>query len=192
MTTKKKRATDARPASADDRFVPTTRRKLTPLLKTAYHEAGHVVLAWIVGIDFGSATIVSEGKFKGRLNLRLPPNWDDESVPIPDRARMRQNLVLMYLAGPIAQEMIAEVSTGRRCYRGSSQDFETAAMLAGSMFTGDDYREFVKGEVASVKAMLTKAWYIVASVASRLIKDRTVGRAELLDEIIAAIGREPL
>ena len=80
--------------------------KRTRLLESvAFHEAGHVVVAWTVGVRLRELSMVEAFRNRGRTppppyfhrTVRRPESW--EAVP---RKRL-ENMALVCLAGPAAQ-----------------------------------------------------------------------------------------
>ena len=84
-------------------------------LGTAYHESGHAVAAWSLGCDLHWASIVPDGRSKGRLAYdnpccRIEPNeWPPAGFaadPGDQNAAMMKlimDYIMILLAGPLAQ-----------------------------------------------------------------------------------------
>ena len=110
--------------------------KLTRALKsTAYHEAGHAVAAWHLGVRTKALSIVPEARSAGRhthhsyfggINL----DWGDS----PRAQRKAENMALVCCAGPAAQRRFDP--KGFRNYH-AKDDWHQAVDLL-SHLTGDD------------------------------------------------------
>ncbi len=91
---------------------------------TAHHEAGHAVVALMLGIRFRHVTIESNATSLGHVRMRA---WDkrsrpDVSMPPATRVRLERD-ILISLAGPEAERRF----TGRRNHVGAGSDYEQAA-----------------------------------------------------------------
>jgi len=91
--------------------------------RTAYHEAGHALMAHAVGLRVTKVTIVACPDARGRMDFR-PMRWmnDLASPPTLHRQAMLQRLIMMYLAGPAAQG----IYTGEHPTWGGNVDFDRA------------------------------------------------------------------
>jgi len=94
---------------------------------TAHHEAGHALMAHAVGLRVMKVTIVACSNALGRMDFR-PARWTNDlaSPPTPHREAMLQRLIMMYLAGPVAQG----IYTGENPTWGGDVDFDRARELA--------------------------------------------------------------
>ena len=98
------------------------------LASTAYHEAGHAVVAWRLGLKINAISIVpsSDGSL-GRIYHSNPLRGIDLELNESMRARARaENAIMVFLAGPIAQRRFNP--HGFRRYHAST-DWEAAAKL---------------------------------------------------------------
>jgi hypothetical protein len=103
---------------------------------TAYHEAGHMVAAWRLGMKIRSATIVPDESYSGKVEHDNPLRGNNLEFDNSDRARIRgENAVLICLAGPIAQRQFRPSSL--RGYHGGF-DHEKAVNLALTFNSGDE------------------------------------------------------
>jgi hypothetical protein len=105
--------------SPSDAAVPAT----AELLATAYHEAGHAVMAMILGRNIQKVTIKPGQVQTGGVRLGVCELG-------PGRSRSSQDLiedeVMILLAGMVAESKF----TGQYCERGAAQDLRyVAAML---------------------------------------------------------------
>jgi ATP-dependent Zn protease len=65
---------------------------------TAYHEAGHVVVAWVLGLEMEGASVETQGDSAGRITLA-----ETENIELYDEL-LRRRLVTSY-AGVNAVKM---------------------------------------------------------------------------------------
>jgi hypothetical protein len=67
---------------------------------TAIHEAGHAVMAYLLGRPFASISVVENDGSLGRVTHRRPGDWFRPDIEIDGRARnMIEDHVMIYLAG---------------------------------------------------------------------------------------------
>ena len=104
--------------SAGDTSLPPT----AELIATAYHEAGHAVMAMILGRNIQKVTIKSGQIQTGGVRLGVCELG-------PGRSRSSQDLmedeVMILLAGMVAESKF----TGQYCERGAAQDLRYVAAI---------------------------------------------------------------
>jgi len=112
--------------------------KITKALQsTAYHEAGHAVVAWREGIRVNSISIVPEKDSQGHTSHANPLRglnleWDDS-----DKVRFRmERAIMVCLAGPLSQHKYCP--KGFRKYHAQA-DWEAATDLLTYMAPGLEY-----------------------------------------------------
>ena len=74
---------------------------------TAYHEAGHVVVAWVLGLEMEGASVETQGDSAGRITLA-----ETENIELYDELLRRRlvtsyagvNAVKMYIGQPTAPD----------------------------------------------------------------------------------------
>jgi len=71
----------------------------------AYHEAGHVVMAWWLGLSLESASIIRDGDSGGRVTYRPPMKRKSKLPGIAKRHRLEAQICMLKLAGLVAEEM---------------------------------------------------------------------------------------
>lgn len=158
------------------------------LLATAYHEAGHTVIAWRVELAPMSVTIVPiEGVF-GRAFHANPFKGvalDIENGTPRNRAKIEDS-ILVLLAGAIAQRK--HRASSWRTYHGAG-DREAIVDLAIRQYGGGDlvghYIDFLT-KVA--RAMVENNWKIIEGVAAALMEHRTLDRDGIQKAIDDAAG----
>lgn len=95
---------------------------------TAYHEAGHTVIAWRLGAGPRVATIIPRGDVQGEMMQEASLVDAAREFDGSDHARNRvERAIMICLAGPIAQRRLAPRSWRR--WHGAN-DYVTAFELA--------------------------------------------------------------
>lgn len=101
-------------------IMPTRRLK-----RTAYHEAGHAVAAYLLNRDFKSVTIIREGETLGQCSLTKSDDFHpDANEDEKTLAHLEEYMITLH-AG-LASEYLA---TGRHNWAGAYSDLTIAAHL---------------------------------------------------------------
>ncbi len=193
-----------------ERQNSVTRYAEKKLKQTAYHEAGHAVVACLMGIPFTSVTVapgpVPVDEFRrstaGHINLKATwPDWAIPDHPAFDPKRTRRfaaRNVSMTVAGSLAETLYT------RCWQQSPG--------LGQEGAGDD--EFMAFEVAltcnvarTPKGMhrwvdrlrfstletlrLPYVWAAVDAVARKLVKRKTLNSAQVHKLVSVTLPFEP-
>jgi ATP-dependent Zn protease len=142
----------------------------------AAHEAGHAVVATLLGVGVGYATIKPSGDNWGHVTLRSHP---DETTDAGRRVVAR-----IYLAGWVAEELVT--SHLARCVGGSSDAEKIESLGLG----GWEIREARK----DVKQMLCANWQALNDVTYALWERETLSGGEICDlmGVEAAASVQPL
>ncbi|MDG2014018.1 MAG: hypothetical protein P8J33_10955 [Pirellulaceae bacterium] len=146
----------------------------TRLERTAYHEAGHAVMAIRYKISFKYVTIEpSESEDTlGHVKFREYPTWLDLENVDERTNRWSEKRILVSLAGQAAECHLI----GRENWIGAGQDWENAVSIAAKRFdpaskTLGPYlnylRERVKEEIASLQN-----WDDIEALASELLEQK--------------------
>ena len=148
---------------------------------TAYHEAGHTVVAWRLGANPKSATIIPHDEVQGEIGrealFEIPSDFDGS-----DHARNRiERAIMICLAGPIAQRQFAPRSWRR--WHGAS-DYQTAFDLAlrinGSTRAAKAYLKWLE---MRTQDLVNSLWSFVERIADDLLTRGVLS----LDEIQSAL-----
>ena len=148
--------------------------KRTYTISTAYHEAGHAVIAYHVGVKIQTVTIVPDGEYLGlcrhaKVIRGRYPEADDS-----DRTRLRmEKHGMIALGGPIAQRLYNPRSVRR--YHASS-DYRSVADVAlrvssGSTEQAEAWMTWL--EIRTSDALRLR-WVVVKALAEELMERRTV------------------
>jgi len=142
----------------------------------AFHEAGHVVAAYFLGIRFKKVSLIHNKDYVGKV---IHEKVARGSVPESDMSlrnfNRMENLARIALAGDIAQKKHAPRSSD-----GAGLDRETVAGIAlrlnGSPEAAGAWIEWLK---VSVKDMLTLRWPFVDAVARELAKENVLNGEQI-------------
>jgi hypothetical protein len=164
------------------------------LTATAFHEAGHAVMAYLQLIPFRSITIVPApgSDTLGRVLLGAWPDWAN-----PDSIGYREEAAREYIQRRIRVDMaglIAEAQhLGRRVRVGMYQDNCNAADLALHLCAGrnDTAQAMLDWLYLNTRDQLTApaVWPAVQALAEALLDHRTLGIRAAHSCIRSAIGR---
>jgi hypothetical protein len=151
----------------------------------AFHEAGHVVAAYFLGVRIKKVSILHNKDYVGiviheKVVRGLAPEIDTSVLRNFNRM---ENLARIALAGDIAQKIHAPRSSD-----GAGLDRETVANIAfrlnGSPEAAGAWIEWLK---VSVKDMLTVRWPFVDAVARELARENALNK-EQIEAIFTRLG----
>lgn len=126
----------------------------------AYHEAGHAVVALILGRPVQLVTVLPDKKRLGRVEF-----GKGKTKPTDD---WLEREILIALAGVAAEAR----HTGRYCWEGAQQDLQGVQRLA-SLRAGDQkWERLTRRMLSKVEHMLEQEehWQAVNAIAAELIK----------------------
>ena len=147
---------------------------------TAYHEAGHAVVAWVLGIDLSAVTIVAGEDFLGRAYTKRPDREAFETdlyKHSPEYALVRADAI-GDVAGKVAEELHEGTSHkwSEVPYAGDYAHFIELALRLGwgaHNTTGSEIdmtQAFADAE-AEARDLLQTRWVAVQGVAAVLLRD---------------------
>ena len=144
---------------------------------TAYHEAGHAVVAWLCGVRITGITIIRTDDARGSCaheNLLRGYSEYDGS----DRMRMRiEKLVMIAMAGLTAQRF--HRPRGVRYYHATS-DYQMAVDLAFSVNgSSEATNAWIKWLEMRTQGMLRRNWLWVTELAKQLLRSGTLNKNEV-------------
>jgi hypothetical protein len=155
-------------------------RKISQALRraVAYHEAGHAVAAYDLGLTPTLATIVPSSEFNGRVLHRNPLRHIRLDFDGSDRTRLRaERVIMILLAGPLAQRRAGH----RSPQYGGGDDFPKAAALAMHVCGSDEQVDaFLKWLNVRARAILELRWPDVERVAQALLDRNTLRSREIV------------
>jgi hypothetical protein len=159
---------------SDTTSTPTDRAATPPeadprLNATAYHEAGHAVMALALGRPIHRVTVVPNQNYLGACQIqkgRFKPTQD-----------WLEDEILILFAGMVAEAQV----TGRYCPTGASQDLRGIRRYALMRAGGERQVERLERRLLDkTEHLLADAatWLAVQSIAAELLKSETIsGRA---------------
>jgi ATP-dependent Zn protease len=161
---------------------------------TAYHEAGHAVMALLLGRGVRSVTVIPDEwtESLGMVTFNPLPAFDPHFDRSGRTREKCERLILILLAGPVAERRY----TGKWCHSGADGDrhavVEIASRLIGERTTSSYVRWL--SDVANEKFDGPFAWPAVRTIAAELLrKDRLSGRRvrEIWSETVKAASTPP-
>jgi ATP-dependent Zn protease len=159
--------------------------RITDMLHvTAYHEAGHAVVAFIERVAIHSITIDACRDYAGRVIRANPYQGIKPNIDNTLRSRNRVRAVVrVLLAGFMAQKMKDPNS-----YRShhDKTDRQTATDLIRLIASPKTPDASLKVLGLDVKDTLTAQWYRVEALAQELLKQRTLSQKEVRKVIMDA------
>lgn len=157
---------------------------------TAYHEAGHAVVAWCLDLEVGSATIVPDNDSAGHVMIEPEePSTCAAAVrggPWHPCRLLLEKRVMVLQAGEVAQ----------RCYnphsvrRGHSQDDFKKCVDILRIYAPDEEKRDVMPHYLLLRKwtiyLIEQHWHLVEAVAKALLERRELSGAQILDVILDA------
>lgn len=153
---------------------------------TAYHEAGHVVAAWKLGVRLRSATVIPSEGSHGTLKHDNPLRGINLEFDGSDRARLKaEKGIIIALAGPAAQRHFAPRSW--RFGHGAA-DRECAVDLAWRLNgSGEMVAKHLAYLQARAEGLVEGSWRFVEALARALLEHGRLDQTALGKVIEAEI-----
>ena len=145
---------------------------------TAYHEAGHAVVSWVVGLEMASASIEPHGSSLGRVSFA-----DMEDSEVYDEI-MHRHLLSSY-AGVKAVEIYTGQPTApddpNTDPRSRGSDWDAIMDLTLTLASPEESAQVALQEQAEEEAerILRENWRGVEAVAQALLRGRSVDSKDL-------------
>lgn len=167
----------------------TTRRH--PKLSTAYHEAGHAVMAHLLGLKVARASIKADGRWyakyleatgEGRSagHVELTTASHRHMTPVKDR---------LYSVAGLAAQMIHDDKDGRVLTRRREEELLSGARSDLEVFDRDPGTEVFDEFLANALEMLGDNWHLVDGLADALMAHRFMWGKEVHRVLaVASIG----
>jgi hypothetical protein len=140
-------------------------------LATAFHEAGHAVVAYRLRYAPRSATIIAEADYAGQVAHPNVLRGINLEIDGSDQARLRaERLIKICLAGPAAQRHHRPTSFRR--WQAQS-DYDLAADLALHVTGGGESATmFLRWLEVVTKDLVTGSWPQIEAVAAALMQHK--------------------
>jgi len=150
-------------------------RRTSRVERTAYHEAGHAVAAYLRHLRFTSISIIPYRGTLGRCEFSEAGVILDLDLRAMSRTRRRiETLIVVSLGGVISECLLS----GRNNWRGAHADLHDAARYA-SVMTGseDELGAYVRWLWEHTRMLLSAppCWLAVQRLASALLEDHRIG-----------------
>lgn len=140
---------------------------------TAFHEAGHAVMAELCGQHLTRVEIEGDSEHAGSVeSLRFPPDPSENASPAASiEARLK-----CVLAGTVAEGRVS----GRDGWDESSEDVELAVRLAMQLVDDcEDVLPLLEDVREVVEDVLDRNWRAVEALAAELLGRRSLSGAEV-------------
>lgn len=115
-------------------------RRTISLKRTAYHEAGHAVMAYILRIGLKEVTIIPDedylGKFTHGRGRNIQPEWDYDQKTRPEIERQ----AMVTLGGNVAEHLL----TGKKHIAGSYEDYHKVVDLLSYLAGAEEITYYVE------------------------------------------------
>jgi hypothetical protein len=159
-------------------------RDRTHLDATAYHEAGHAIARWWLGLRFKEASIVpnsAEGTLGYVLGKGLPKWFNPDTHDDNPRVRLRaEKEIISLFAGRIAEQKFR----GRRPNRNTHySDTHSAVDLATYFHGGETLEAFLKYLFLRSRGLVDVRWHEIGWVAEELLQQHRLTYKAMVDVI---------
>jgi ATP-dependent Zn protease len=143
---------------------------------TAYHEAGHAVVAFFMRHRIEFATIKPTAEYQGLVKSKPRGKLDLDSATPAMRIKL-EDVLIMLLAGDIAQRRFAPRSS--RNWQ-TTEDRQTAADLALSICgTGESATAYIAWLTIRARDIVHGRWSLVERVANALLERETISGEDI-------------
>lgn len=147
---------------------------------TAYHEAGHAVAAWWLGLRFRGVSIRPDDESEGRLTWHtLPARFQPDVNLTPRGEQLLGQRTVVSLAGGIAQEIATGTPWDECGVGGDVQNTVTFGLYASG---GDDQECELYCDLMAHRArrIIRRQWAAVEAVAQALLEREQLTEDEVL------------
>lgn len=168
------------------------RARSTRIERTAYHEAGHAVVAFFSRHLGKTKDVTIEpdaqaGTLGCHRRWPTPSLRPDADVTRRDRLRLEEGIVV-FLAGPIAERQRA----GRWDHVGADRDRRCAVDMASYLVSGDQKLNALLQRLdVRAERLVHRYWAEIEAVASALLKEPTLKRRRLQEVIQGVLAHDP-
>lgn len=164
------------------------KRRGISIKRTAYHEAGHAVMAYNLRLRIRHATIIPEEEYLGRVKHSaggsIHPEW--ESGPTTRTEIERRAIVA--LSGNVAEYLL----TGRRYMVGSEGDYQTVVNLLSYLAGPEETGKYIEWLWYRTKGILAIDywWLAIQRLAEELLKHHYLKSKRIREIIRLAIDED--
>lgn len=155
---------------------------------TAYHEAGHAVMAWLLRLPFKEVSIVPDAsqEFRGRILHEPYPKWFNPEVSsTPQVSQRTEAYIKTYFAGQIAERKLRGRAPAKSSHAGDdSGAIDFALSVAGSSEAASYFLRYL---FCCARDSVFAYWPMVNAVAAALLKRKRLSEREVQRAIQRAI-----
>lgn len=152
----------------------------------AYHEAGHAVAAFYLGLRVREVSIVPDADGLGYVFWKPMPSSFRPDVEVTPKVRDRiEREAIATLAGPCAEEKAG----GNDAWRTSGSDLEDSVALLGYLCTSDDeLQAYLNLVCIRARNLVERLWHSIDSLAHELLAKRRLSGEEVRRLIARTFG----
>lgn len=156
--------------------------------RTAYHEAGHAVMASILRLRCKEISIIPDEDYLGRFIRGAVRNIDPECESNQKTRSELERLTMQVLAGNVAEHLL----TGRKCRVGSGDDYHKAVNYLSYVASDEEIPHYLEALWYRTKAKLSvdHQWLAVQRLAEELLKKRRLKSKRIKEIIRQAIDED--
>jgi len=156
------------------------RKAVQSLRSAAYHEAGHAVAAFQMGLKTKAILLIAKDGSPGRHSLRSYIGGMSRNLGRGPRAQRRaENLAFVCLAGPAAQRRFSPKSIRR--YTSETDRRQAIDLLSRFTNSDEELRAYCRLLEARTRRTIARpeAWRLVEGLADRLLEKGSMTGAEV-------------
>lgn len=156
----------------------------------AFHEAAHAVVAFVLGIELKSATIVPAADRARKVRHRSPLRGIKIEIDGSDHARAwAQPAIMICLAGPIAHGRRRPQSRRESYGRGDVETaFDLAVQVCGS---GEIATAILQSLLLETVTLVERHWKDIEAIAAALLEKATLTGSEIADVLQGLVAARP-
>lgn len=157
------------------------------LVGTAYHQAGHAVVALVLGLPLNVVTLEQHDHRAGIVGVDNPTADRDPDNLSADEYSLLEKAIVMYLAGYYAEKCACPQNDAKF---GAQGDIEVASDFAGLLAIQPGAKADAKGIFSQgshrARRLAAEGMEMIADVAELLIAERTV----TCERVVAVLGAD--
>jgi len=159
---------------------PWIAARVTELIDTAYHEAGHAVACFLIGSGIQQVSIVPDDESFGRV--RHAPAFrrediDDWGITPRDRSRLEARIVAAF-AGPVAEAKGKgrELVLGQPTSAGGMHMIGALGHLGRGLFDmhPDEQAAYLEWLLVRARLLVADGWFLIEPLAAELLRERSL------------------
>lgn len=165
-----------------------SKKRGIPTKLTAYHEAGHAVMAYILRIRLSEVTIILGEDYLGRFShgtgRNIHPEWESDHKTRVELERRAMQI----LAGNVAEHLL----TGKRHRAGSYDDYHKVVNLLSYLAGPEEIVKYVEWLWYRTKGMLgvDHWWLAIQRLAEELLKHHHLKSKRIREIIRLAVDED--